>query len=97
MIAPSLSKGGMERQLSYFLNNYDRNKIKVTLALLRNNVDYEIPSDIDVVFLKYKKRNTGFYFRLLKLLSNKKYDIKYHIVKPDNFINQIKNIWNHLS
>jgi glycosyltransferase involved in cell wall biosynthesis len=76
MIAPALEKGGMERQLSLFLKSFDRSSLKVTLALFRNNIAYEIPNDIEVIDLKKKgKIDFAFLIRLMKLFKNKKYDL----------------------
>ena len=51
IIAPSLSRGGMERQLSLFLGHYDRSKLEVTLALFEEAIGYEIPNDVEVINL----------------------------------------------
>ena len=75
IITPSLARGGMERQLSYYLNKYDKSLIDIDLAVLKDNIGYDIPKHINVINLRYKRRNLGFYLRLLKLLSDKKYDV----------------------
>jgi len=76
IIAPTLSKGGMERQLSIFLEKYDRKRIKATLALLKDNIQYEIPQDVEVIiFNKNHKLDFPFYYRLIRLLLNKKYHV----------------------
>ena len=76
IIAPALSRGGMERQLSIFLEKYDRKQIKATLALLKDNIQYEIPQDVEViVFNKKYKVDFPFYYRLISLLLNKKYHV----------------------
>ncbi|WPP53325.1 glycosyltransferase family 4 protein [Catalinimonas niigatensis] len=76
IISPALAKGGMERQLSIFLKNYDRNRIKVTLALLENNIKYDLPDDIEVIQLN--RRFSGdplFYIHLIRHLLKRDYDL----------------------
>lgn len=69
VIAPTLTKGGMERQLSIFLERYDRNQLEVTLALLKDNIYYKIPEDVQVViFHKHYKLDFVFYLRLIRML-----------------------------
>ena len=76
IISPSLSKGGMERQLSIFLNHYDRSQLQVTVALLKANIAYEIPHDIKIINLHRKfARNPLFYWRLWKELNKSKYQL----------------------
>jgi glycosyltransferase involved in cell wall biosynthesis len=76
MIAPSLQRGGMERQLSLFLHNFDRKKLKITLALFRKKIAYEIPPDVTVVDLEKKsKLDLAFIRRFYNLLKNREYDI----------------------
>jgi glycosyltransferase involved in cell wall biosynthesis len=75
MIVFSLAKGGMQRQLSLYLKNFDRSKIKVTLAMFRNEIDYEIPNDVEIIDLKRGKKDIAFFFRFYKLLKKGKYDV----------------------
>jgi len=76
IISPALSKGGMERQLSILLYNFDRSKFCITLALLRNKIEYDIPNDIEVINLnKNGKIDLLFYLKFFKLLQDKKWDI----------------------
>lgn len=76
IIAPTLTKGGMERQLSIFLEKYDRTQLKATLAILKDNVQYNIPEDVPlIIFNKKYKLDFLFYYRLISLLLSNKYDV----------------------
>jgi len=76
IISPAMGKGGMERQLSIFLEHFDRSKYNVTLALVRDKIEYEIPKDIEVIQLNKKgKIDLKFYWKLFGLLKDKKWDI----------------------
>ncbi|TAF65983.1 MAG: glycosyltransferase [Cytophagales bacterium] len=76
IIIPTLSGGGAERQLSLFLQHFDRTKIKITLALYQHEILYSIPEDIIVINLNRKsKYDLFFFFRLIKLINQKKYHI----------------------
>ena len=68
IVTPSLRRGGMERQLSYLLKHFDRNKLKITVAVLFDEIEYPVPQDIEVVTLGYKRRSLSFYLRLASLL-----------------------------
>jgi N-acetylgalactosamine-N,N'-diacetylbacillosaminyl-diphospho-undecaprenol 4-alpha-N-acetylgalactosaminyltransferase len=75
IISPALSKGGMERQLSIFLQHFDRKKYDITLVLLRERIEYVIPSDVEIINLNKKgKIDLKFYWRLFKLLKLHKWD-----------------------
>src|SRR5690606_7218621 len=76
IISTTLASGGMQRQLSTFLQYYDRNKFCVTVALLENKIEYEVPKDVQIIDLKRKrKRQFSFYFRLISLLSRRRYAV----------------------
>ncbi len=78
IVVPTLRKGGMERQLSVFLEYYDRSKFKITLALLRLKVEYVVPEDVKIICLNKKKRgelDLKFYWNFFKLLNDEKWDI----------------------
>lgn len=76
MIAYTMNKGGMERQLATFLHNFDRNKIQVTLALFKNEIQYTLPSDIKIINLKKGRKFSPFFaFRLARLIATHHYDV----------------------
>lgn len=76
IISPSLSRGGMERQLSMFLRHYDRSKLQVTVALLDVTIAYNIPNDVKIINLNRKfARNPSFYWRLWKEIGSTRYDL----------------------
>lgn len=76
IISPTMGKGGMERQLSIFLEHFDRSKYNVTLALVRNKIEYDLPSDIEIINLdKRYKIDLRFYWKIFKLLKDKKWDV----------------------
>lgn len=76
IISTSLADGGMQRQLSIFLQNFDREKLHITLALLENSIDYAIPDDVPVIHLKRTRRlQLSFYYRLLRVLSDRRYQV----------------------
>lgn len=76
MIAHSMSKGGMERQLATFLHNFDRNKLDITLALFKNQIEYDLPPDVKIVDLKKGRRFSPFFaFRLGRLITSRQYNV----------------------
>jgi len=76
IISPALAKGGMERQLSLFLQYYDRSKLQVTLAVLEDDIRYNLPSDTNLIELNRKyARDPGFYWRLWKQLRSTNYHV----------------------
>lgn len=76
MIAYTMNKGGMERQLATFLHNFDRNKIQVTLALFKNEIQYSLPADVRIINLRKGRRfNLFFAFRLARLILSRQYDV----------------------
>lgn len=74
-VAPTLTRGGMERQLSYLLKGINKEQFTIKLALLKPKVYYEIPQNIEVVYLDYKPRNLPFYLRLAKLIISHRKDL----------------------
>jgi glycosyltransferase involved in cell wall biosynthesis len=76
MIAYSMNKGGMERQLATFLHGFDRNKLQVTLALFKNEIQYSLPADIKIIDLRKGRRFSLFFaFRLARLIASRHYDV----------------------
>ena len=63
----SLSDGGAERFVSYFLNYLWKLGIRVTLILMENNIYYEIPKDIPVYHLGSSTINESGILKLIKL------------------------------
>lgn len=75
-IAYTMNKGGMERQLATFLHHFDRNKLQVTLALFKNEIQYPLPEDVRIIDLKKGRRFSLFFAsRLARLIANRKYDV----------------------
>lgn len=75
IVIPSLTKGGTERQLHYYLNRYDREKIDIKVTMLNEKISYPIPNDITIINLRYKRRSLGFYYRFFRLLLRNDYDV----------------------
>ncbi len=62
-ISSSLVRGGLERQLVYFLEGYDRSLFSVSLLLLHDKIEYEIPADVELIVLpRHTKRVRSFLF-----------------------------------
>ena len=76
MIAATMRKGGMERQLATFLQHFERDKLQITLALFNKEIEYHIPEDVRVLDLSKKKRpDFLFASRLVRLLADNTYDV----------------------
>lgn len=76
MIAPSMRRGGMERQLATFLHAYDRKKLQVTLALFNKDIHYQLPPDVTIIDLnKGRRPDILFSLRLTKLIIGSKHDV----------------------
>ncbi len=76
MIAPTMRRGGMERQLATFLHAYDRKRLQVTLALFNKDIHYPLPPDVSIIDLnKGRRPDILFAVRLAKLVLSYKYDI----------------------
>lgn len=76
MIAYTLNRAGMERQLVNYLYKYDRSKLKVTIALFKKEIGYVLPPDVGIIDLKKDKRfSVTFFIRLIKELRSKKYEV----------------------
>ena len=77
-VAPALKIGGMERQLLTLINNLDKNKYEIHLALFRGDIEYEIPAEVNIVYLNKKaKIDIFFLLRFAKCII----DIKPHIIQ----------------
>lgn len=76
IISPGLMRGGMERQLYEFLKRYDRTRFRVSLALFKNLVEYDLPKDIRLINLNKKgKLDFIFLVKFFLLISKSKWDI----------------------
>lgn len=76
IIAPNLTKGGTERQLSLFLEHFDRKAFAVTLALFTDKIEYPIPIDVERINLDKRRRIDLFFLqRLYKLIKNGEFHI----------------------
>jgi glycosyltransferase involved in cell wall biosynthesis len=76
IITPAMDKGGMERQLSIFFNEFDRSKYQVSLAVLINRIQYQIPADVQLIDLKKERKlDIKFYYRLIRLVISGRYDL----------------------
>jgi len=76
IISPSLSKGGMERQLSEFLKAFDRKRLNVKILFFRQQIEYELPADLEYHVLNKKGViDIPFIFRFTRFLLNEKWDI----------------------
>ncbi|MBU1668532.1 glycosyltransferase [bacterium] len=62
----SLAGGGAERVVSILLNEL-KDKYHITLVLMRDKIDYTIPTDIKVHFLESSKPDENGIIKLLKL------------------------------
>jgi len=62
-------KGGMERQLSLFLERHDHSQFEITLAVLKKHIAYAIPDEVKFIDLQKRyKLDIKFYYRLIRLI-----------------------------
>jgi len=78
----SLAGGGAERVVSILLNEL-QNRYNITLVLMRNKIDYDIPKSIKVVFLEDSNPVESGVKKLLKLPI---LGMKYKKICKDNYI-----------
>ncbi|HIC87762.1 MAG TPA: hypothetical protein EYP03_06135 [Aquificae bacterium] len=73
---PSLAGGGSERFIVYFVNNLDREKFDIKLALIKKEGPYldELKKDIPVIDLNSKRARYAL-FKIIKLIKDEKPDL----------------------
>ena len=77
VLSRNLSEGGAERFASNLVSHIDREKFTPILVLLRDEIKYKIPKDIEVLIIsRYSvKDEFGSLVRLCKLIRSRKPDI----------------------
>ncbi len=94
----SLASGGAERQVSYLVNKLSK-KYKIKLVLMRNEVFYDIPDDVEIVLLEDSDPSESGIKKLLKIpfLAYRFAKIKNNVVisfmNRPNYINILSNIF----
>lgn len=76
VFVPSLAGGGSERFIVYFVNNLDREKFDIKLALIKKEGPYldELKKDIPVIDLNSKRARYAL-FKIIKLIKDEKPDL----------------------
>ena len=93
----SLAGGGAERVVSILLWEL-RDKFDITLVLMRESIFYDIPQDIDIVYIENSNPNESGIKKLLKLpilayrYSKIKSDISISFMNRPNYINILSNM-----
>ena len=62
----SLAGGGAERVVSILLNELN-DKFNITLILMNDTINYDLPENIDIVYLEKSKPNENGVLKLIKL------------------------------
>jgi len=92
----SLASGGAERQVSILLKELSKN-YKITLVLMNNTIFYDIPKDVEIVFLEKSNPNESGIQKFLKLpflglrykkiLKKKKIKVSLSFMNRPNYVN----------
>jgi len=91
----SLAGGGAERILSTMLYEL-KDSFKITLILIENDISYEIPQDIQIIYLYDKKINSSILkfihigllsYKFAKITNNINADISFSLTTRPNLIN----------
>jgi len=92
----SLSSGGAERVVSILLDKL-KEKYNITLVLMNNTIFYDIPKDVEVVYIEKSNPNESGIKKFLKLpilglkykklLEDKKIDVSLSFMVRPNYIN----------
>ena len=86
----SLSGGGAERVVSYLLHYCKSNSVNYTLFLMNNDIRYQLPKNIRIVYLEKSEANEQGFKKLVKIpyLSFKYYKLlkKYNIEVSISFL-----------
>jgi N-acetylgalactosamine-N,N'-diacetylbacillosaminyl-diphospho-undecaprenol 4-alpha-N-acetylgalactosaminyltransferase len=100
----SLGSGGAERVVSILLNEL-KNKYNITLILMNDTIFYEIPENINVIFLENANAFENGIKKLLKLpflswkyskiIKQNKIDISLSLLTRPNYINVISKLFNN--
>ncbi len=92
----SLAPGGAERQVSILLHHL-KDRFDITLVLMNDTVFYQIPKDIDIVYLDCSSPDESGLVKLLKLpilgwrykrfLKKNRFDVSLSFLTRPNYIN----------
>jgi len=94
ILAPTLTMGGMERQLILLITSIPSSDFLIDLALFRNTMEYRIPANTRVIDLKKKgKVDPLFFLRLFKLILTGDYDVLHSKIDgPNEYLMAIAGI-----
>ena len=102
LLAYSLGSGGAERQISYILKNLHE-KFEFTLVLMNRTIFYDIPPNINVLFLENSTPDESGLKKLTKLpylalkykkiLQNEQIDISLSFLTRPNYINALAKLF----
>ena len=74
LVAEALKKGGMERQLINLVDNYDRDRFHISILLFGDEIQYDIPKDVEVKIIRRRSKMDIIWFLRL-CLEMTKYDV----------------------
>jgi len=102
----SLASGGAERVTSILLKELKK-EFHITLVLMNNTMFYEIPSDVEIIYLEQSSFNENNIFKLLKLpilalkykklCKDNKIDTSLSLLVRPNWINILSKIFGNKS
>jgi len=101
-----MAGGGAERILNTILHEF-QNEFIITLVLVENTIDYELPDNINIVYLNNKRvNNSGWFkffsigllsYKLSSICNERNADFSFSLTTRPNLINSLSQVFGNKS